>query len=160
MDLAGVREPIGQLVIRLRHAGIAVSDRRAVKMQRLVAASALLCGRDRAVASDLWVFRHIWDTVEQQEVLAAVVADLLKQAAASPADHPRPAATTAPTRKASPATWKTRPQTRRRRGRRAPIAPPSRTASACWPAAANGSKTRTSGRFCLEKVEALWARAK
>src|SRR6476660_2776198 len=34
VDLAGVREPIGQLVIRLRHAGIAVSDRRAVKMQR------------------------------------------------------------------------------------------------------------------------------
>jgi MoxR-like ATPase len=89
VELAGVREPIGQLVIRLRHAGIAVSDRRAVKMQRLVAASALLCGRDRAIPSDLWVFRHIWDTIEQQEVLAAVVADLLKQAEATPADHPR-----------------------------------------------------------------------
>ena len=25
--------------------------------------------------SDLWVFRYIWDTVEQQEVLAAIVGD-------------------------------------------------------------------------------------
>ena len=89
VDLTGVRPQIGELVVRLRHAGIAVSDRRAVKLQRLVAASALLCGRTGAVTSDLWVFRHIWDTVEQQEVLAAVVGDALKAAAPTAADHPR-----------------------------------------------------------------------
>jgi MoxR-like ATPase len=89
VDLAELRRPIADLVIRLRHAGLAVSDRRAVKLQRLVAASALLCGRQRAIASDLWVFRYIWDTVEQQEVLAAIVQDVLKSAEATPADHPR-----------------------------------------------------------------------
>lgn len=89
VDLADLRRPIADLVVRLRHAGLAVSDRRAVKLQRLAAASALLCGRHQAITSDLWVFRHVWDTVEQQEVLAAIVDDVLKSADPTPADHPR-----------------------------------------------------------------------
>ena len=51
--------------------------------------SSLLCGRDKAAVSDLWIFRHIWDTVEQQEVLAAIVGEALKAASPDPADHPR-----------------------------------------------------------------------
>lgn len=89
VDLSDLRRPIADLVVRLRHAGLAVSDRRAVKLQRLVAASALLCGRHGAITSDLWVFRHVWDTVEQQEVLAAIVQDVLKSAEPTAADHPR-----------------------------------------------------------------------
>src|SRR6185436_9310412 len=69
-----------QLVQRLRRAGIPVSDRRAVKLQRLTAASALLCGRAAANRSDLWVLRYIWDTEEQQEVVAAVVQEAVDQA--------------------------------------------------------------------------------
>src|SRR5882672_10628255 len=42
VDLSPIVAPLAELVIRLRHAGIPVSDRRAVKLQRLVAASALL----------------------------------------------------------------------------------------------------------------------
>ena len=38
-----------ELVRRLRLAGIKVSDRRAVKLQRMVAASALLCGRTKTI---------------------------------------------------------------------------------------------------------------
>ena len=60
-------------------------------MQRLVAASALTCGRQRAMVSDLWVFHHVWDTLEQREVLAALVQDVLKQASPAPQDHPRSA---------------------------------------------------------------------
>ena len=45
VNLTDVRPKLGDLITRLRHAGIAVSDRRAVKLQRLVAASALLSGR-------------------------------------------------------------------------------------------------------------------
>ncbi len=90
VDLSDVRAASVELVQRLRHAGIAVSDRRAVKLQRLIAASALLCGRLEAIESDLWVFRYIWDTEEQQEVLATIVNDRLsKSGPASPADHPR-----------------------------------------------------------------------
>jgi MoxR-like ATPase len=91
IDLSAVRGPLGELVQRLRHAGLTVSDRRAVKLQRLIAASALLCGRMKAQVSDLWVVRHIWDTEEQVEVLNALVTDALKRAGAEsqPDSHPR-----------------------------------------------------------------------
>ena len=89
VDLTDVRPALADLVVRLRHAGVAISDRRAVKLQRLAAASALLAGRTRGLRSDLWVVRHIWDTVEQREVLASVVGDAVKAAPADPQDHPR-----------------------------------------------------------------------
>jgi MoxR-like ATPase len=90
VDLSAVRPRYVELIHRMRHAGVAVSDRRAVKLQRLIAASALLCGRTRAELSDVWVLRYVWDTEEQQDVLHAVVQDALKSAdLAAPATHPR-----------------------------------------------------------------------
>jgi len=89
VDLAAVRQPFAELVRRIRHAGIPVSDRRAVKLQRVIAASALLCGRDSARLSDLWPVRHIWDTEEQQEVLAELVSQCLGKEAQAPGDHHR-----------------------------------------------------------------------
>lgn len=62
-----------ELIGRLRQAGIAISDRRAVKLQRTIAASAVMCGRLQADVSDMWVLRYIWDTVEQQEILDALI---------------------------------------------------------------------------------------
>ena len=73
VDLVNVRAAYLEVINHLRRAGIAVSDRRAVKLQRLVAASALLCGRTAANRSDLWVLRYIWDTDEQREIIAAIV---------------------------------------------------------------------------------------
>ena len=80
-----------ELVRRLRLAGIKVSDRRAVKLQRMVAASALLCGRTTTIPSDLWVLRYIWDSDEQQEVIAALVNNAIQAAGASDqaGSHPR-----------------------------------------------------------------------
>jgi MoxR-like ATPase len=89
VDVTAVRQPLIELVVRLRQAGIPISDRRAVKLQRLIAASALLSGRMSAMLSDLWVCRYIWDTVEQQEVLAAVVREVIARAPADRLDHPR-----------------------------------------------------------------------
>jgi MoxR-like ATPase len=86
--LDSVHADLVALVQRLRRAGVRVSDRRAVKMQRLVAASALLCGRAAAARSDLWVFRHIWDTEEQREVLASLVGDAIGALAGVPDVHP------------------------------------------------------------------------
>ena len=80
VSLEEVRPTYVELIQRLRLAGIKVSDRRAVKLQRMVAASALLCGRRRSVASDLWVLRYIWDSEEQQEVIAALVTNAIKSA--------------------------------------------------------------------------------
>ncbi|HJT32613.1 MAG TPA: AAA family ATPase [Pirellulales bacterium] len=88
-NLAAVRPVFNEAVGRLRYAGIALSDRRAVKLQRLAAASALLCGRLDALPVDLWVLRYIWDTEDQQEVIAGIVSDILRQAPAAEASHPR-----------------------------------------------------------------------
>ena len=80
VDLAAVREPFVQLVLRLRQAGIRISDRRAVKLQRLMAASALLCGRMRAEVSDQWICRFIWEAEEEIETLDRIVSEALKDA--------------------------------------------------------------------------------
>lgn len=91
VDLAGVRPRFIELVRMLRRAGMAVSDRRAVKLQRLVAASAVLCGRRAADATDLWVLRHVWDTEEQREPIAAIVDAAVARAEAAELEsaHPR-----------------------------------------------------------------------
>jgi MoxR-like ATPase len=89
VNLQQVRQPFAELVRRIRHAGIPVSDRRAVKLQRVIAASALLCGRDLARLSDLWPVRHIWDTEEQQEVLAELVGQAIAKEPEHTADHHR-----------------------------------------------------------------------
>ncbi|HXJ76918.1 MAG TPA: AAA family ATPase [Candidatus Dormibacteraeota bacterium] len=89
VELGEVRKPFAELIHRIRHAGVPVSDRRAVKLQRVIAASALLCGRSQARLSDLWVVRYIWDTQEQQEVLASLVSQAISRQSAAPTDHPR-----------------------------------------------------------------------
>ena len=89
VELAVVRQPFAELVHRVRHAGIPVSDRRAVKLQRVIAASALLSGRTEARRSDLWVVRHIWDAEEQQEVLASLVDQAIAKQPDANDDHPR-----------------------------------------------------------------------
>ena len=69
-----------ELVGRLRQAGIQISDRRAVKLQRTIAASAVMCGRMEADVSDMWVLRYIWDTVQQQEILESIVKQTIETA--------------------------------------------------------------------------------
>lgn len=79
VDLSGIRKPYVDLVHNLRNTGIKVSDRRAVKLQNLIAASALMCNRDAAILSDLWVLKYIWDTEEQIEILAGIIDHLLEK---------------------------------------------------------------------------------
>lgn len=79
IDLSQVADTYIDLIRKMRRAGISISDRRAVKLQRPIAASALLCGRSAANTTDLWVLKHIWDIQEQQEVLAAMVESVLEQ---------------------------------------------------------------------------------
>src|SRR5579859_2207452 len=96
VELGAVRQPFAELVRRIRHAGIPVSDRRAVKLQRVIAASALLSHRMEARLSDLWVVRHIWDTEDQQEVLASLVDQTIARQEAETTDHPRARAADGP----------------------------------------------------------------
>jgi MoxR-like ATPase len=78
VDLSPVLERYADLVFRVRDLGVALSDRRSVKIQKLMAASALLCGRTVAGGSDLWVLRYVWDRAEQIAPLAALVNGVLK----------------------------------------------------------------------------------
>ena len=73
VDLTPIRKHYVDLIHNLRNTGIKVSDRRAVKIQNLIAASAIMCNRTEAVLTDLWVMKYIWDTEEQIEILAGII---------------------------------------------------------------------------------------
>ncbi len=83
-----MEERYAELIFKVRDLGVALSDRRAVKVLKLVAASALLCGRMRAAPSDLWVLRYVWDREEQMAPLTALVDGLLRQQGPEDAAHP------------------------------------------------------------------------
>src|SRR5262249_3382567 len=87
-ELSGVTEAYIEAIFKVRDLGVAFSDRRAVKVLKLLAASALLCGRPAANPSDLWVLRYVWDREEQIEPLSALVNRILEPYAAAPDRHP------------------------------------------------------------------------
>ncbi|QDT41684.1 ATPase RavA [Gimesia alba] len=97
-DFSTVQSDYVALIHRMRRAGISVSDRRAVKLQRLLAASAILSGRLNVNRTDFWILRSIWHTEEQIEILASLVSDALEQASEEEKQtgHPRSRTTTIP----------------------------------------------------------------
>ncbi len=88
VDLSEIRKQYIDLVHNLRNTGIKVSDRRAVKIQNLIAASAVICNRDKAITSDLWVLKYIWDTEEQIEILAGIIDNVIEKDH-TPQAHPQ-----------------------------------------------------------------------
>ncbi|MFC9329574.1 AAA family ATPase [Kitasatospora sp. NPDC057015] len=80
-DLAEVTPAVATALRRLRAAGVPVSDRRAVRSQRLVAAAAVLDGRDRATTRDLWVLPLIAPTADAQALARDTLADLIEKSA-------------------------------------------------------------------------------
>lgn len=88
VDLSPIRKQYVDLVHNLRNTGIKVSDRRAVKIQNLLAASALMCNRTEAIISDLWVLKYIWDNEEQIEILAGIIDNIIEKDNA-PQAHPQ-----------------------------------------------------------------------
>ena len=104
VDLHGIADRYAGVVSKVRDLGVALSDRRVVKILKLVAASAVLCGRQAAGVSDFWVFRYVWDREEQIAPLAALVAGVIEPHAGEPDTHPLAAL----------------PTSRRRRRNRAP----------------------------------------
>lgn len=79
VDLSPIHAQYIEMISRLRNAGVSVSDRRAVKLQRLVAASALICKRKKAILSDLWIFKYTWENNEQREILNTIVESIIKE---------------------------------------------------------------------------------
>jgi MoxR-like ATPase len=82
VDLTVVRPKYAELIRRMRGAGLEISDRRAVKLQSLIAGSAVLCGRLAANQTDMWVLRYVWNTEEEQDILASLVKQALDEATA------------------------------------------------------------------------------
>ena len=78
-DLDTVRPLLSHALREMRRHGVGLSDRRAVKMQRLVAAAAVLDGRTRATGADLWPIVFVAPTAEQQALAREALGDLLAQ---------------------------------------------------------------------------------
>ena len=79
VDLSAIRPQIAQAVRIMRGAGINISDRRAVKMQRLIASAAILDGRLIAEIKDLWTLIYAVPTHEQQSLARDSLHELLSQ---------------------------------------------------------------------------------
>lgn len=86
-DLGPVRPLLAHGLRLLRSAGIGLSDRRAVKVQRLVAAAAVLAGRAVPSAADVWPLVYAVPTQEGQALARDVLRELL-----APSENPALAA--------------------------------------------------------------------
>jgi MoxR-like ATPase len=80
VDLDAVRPALADAIRQLRGAAIPLSDRRIVRAQRLIAASAVLAGRDQALPSDLWPLLFAIPTEAGQKSAREVLRDMLAQA--------------------------------------------------------------------------------
>ncbi|KOY86777.1 ATPase [bacterium 336/3] len=89
VDLSDIRKTYIHLIHSLRTSGINVSDRRAVKIQNLIAASSVICGRKQAITSDFWVMKYIWDTEEQIEILAGMIDQIIEKEENKDFVHPQ-----------------------------------------------------------------------
>jgi MoxR-like ATPase len=65
------------LIFQIRSEGISISDRRVVKLTKLFAASALFDGRSEPCDADFFVLKHIWNNLDQAEILAEIVSPVL-----------------------------------------------------------------------------------
>jgi MoxR-like ATPase len=65
VDLSPIAQKYREVIRRIRAEGIRLSDRRVVKLLKLIAASALRHKREVADPGDFWVLHHIWNNAEQ-----------------------------------------------------------------------------------------------
>lgn len=77
VDLGPARPVLAHAVRRLRKAGVQLPDRRIVRVQRLVAAAAVLDGRTTATAADLWPIVMAVQTPQAQAQAREALGELL-----------------------------------------------------------------------------------
>ena len=80
IDLTPIFDDYRELVRQIRAEGISLSDRRVVKLLKLVAAATLLRNERMASAADLWVLLHVWNRPEQISALQAIVGPVVERA--------------------------------------------------------------------------------
>jgi MoxR-like ATPase len=76
-DLSGVRSAIAHGVRLLRSAGIELTDRRTVRMQRLIAAASVLAAREIPTEGDLWPMIFALPSEQSQHLGREVLRDFL-----------------------------------------------------------------------------------
>jgi MoxR-like ATPase len=93
-DLAPVRSSLAHALRLLRAAGVVLTDRRAVKVQKLIAAAAVLAGRSTPTEADLWPVILAVPTRDEQAMARDCLRELLQatenatlRAAAEEASH-------------------------------------------------------------------------
>ena len=73
VDLKAIIHDFREAIRRIRAEGIHVSDRRVIKLLKLVAASALRAKRMKANTGDFWILKHIWNSPEQIPHLQTII---------------------------------------------------------------------------------------
>lgn len=79
VDLSVVQPLLAQAVRKLRQGGIALTDRRVVRAQNLIAATAVLSGRTQASAKDLWPLVNAVPTELEQDTARDLLRELLAE---------------------------------------------------------------------------------
>lgn len=99
-DLTTVRATLAQAVRTLKREGIQLSDRRTVKVQRLIAATAVLSGRSAPSEADLWPLIYAIPSRTGQDAAKEALKELLSRAE-SPLAHAAEEASSAPSARAA-----------------------------------------------------------
>jgi MoxR-like ATPase len=77
VDMAHIRTAMAQAIRLIRGIGVELTDRRAARMQRLVAAAAAISGKTRADERDLWPIVYAVPTEAAQQLARNALRDLL-----------------------------------------------------------------------------------
>ena len=67
------------LIFQIRSEGVSLSDRRVVKILKLLSASAIVDGRSEANDSDFFLLRHVWNNLDQAELLDEIVTPVVER---------------------------------------------------------------------------------
>lgn len=100
-DLGPVRPALAQALRTLKREGITLSDRRTVKVQRLIAATAALSGRTTPTEADLWPLVYAVPNKVGQEAAKEALKDLLGRAESAALAHAAEQASNAPAARAA-----------------------------------------------------------
>ncbi len=89
VDLAPISRTYREVVRRVRSEGIELSDRRVIKLLKLIAAAALMRRSLQADVADFWVLHHVWNREEQIPHLEALLEPYLEAAGRPEAERQR-----------------------------------------------------------------------
>lgn len=100
-NTARLRDPLAHAVRLLRRAGVELSDRRVVKVQRLASAAAVLAGRVEPTDADLWPILYAVPTLDGQRLAQDVLKDVLRHSQSPTLGAAAEAASNAPAARAT-----------------------------------------------------------